>query len=349
MGRKPRMRRQGQVTILDVARLAEVSISTVSRVINQSAKVEPAKRERIEAAIGQLGFAPKAAARALAGRRTRTLGLLVSEIAEDFFVPMLRGIEGAARLAGYELLIKTTSGENGWRGGLALGEHNTDGLLLFADSADPELVSFLAARGFPLVLLYAEAPPGMDIPSVTVENEGGAAAVVEHLVAVHGRSRIVCLTGPESNHDAEARLRGYRAALESRGLDFDPELLAPGEFSAAVAAESISALIGRGVAFDSVFACDDGAALGVIAALAEAGMAVGEAVSVVGFDDLAFASHSSPPLATVRAPTEAVGAEGVRLLLSRIEGNPVSGSKVFPTTFVARSSCGCEVIERRPG
>jgi DNA-binding LacI/PurR family transcriptional regulator len=180
----------------------------------------------------------------------------------------------------------------------------------------------------------------MGIPSVTVENESGSTSVVSHLVAEHGRRRIACLSGPESNHDAAARLRGYRAALESLGLGFDPELVAPGNFSAPVAAESIRALLRRGVSFDAVFACDDGAAMGVIGALGEAGIRVGADVSVVGFDDLAFAAHSS--LATVRAPTEEVGAQGVRILVSLIEGGEGLESLVFPTVFVPRRSCGCE-------
>lgn len=340
MGRKARERKAGQVTIVDVASSAGVSISTVSRVINGSSYVEPDKRARVEAAIRELGFAPKAAARALAGRRTKSLGLLVPEISDDFFVPMLRGIEGAAGAADYELLIKTTRYGTEKRGGWALGEHNTDGLLLFADSADPEIIRALSARGFPLVLLYTEAPAGMPVPSVTVENEGGAAAVVSHLALAHGRRRIVCLTGPDGNHDADARLRGYRAALESLGLPFDPSLLVPGDFTAGRAALSMGALLAAGVGFDAVFACDDGAAMGVAGALREAGIGVGSDVSVVGFDDLAFAAHSS--LATVRAPTEEVGAAAVRMLVSLIDGEKGIESRVFPTAFVPRRSCGCE-------
>jgi len=316
----------------------------VSRVLNGSSYVDPEKKARIEAAIRELGFSPKAAARALAGRRTKAIGLLVPEISDDFFVPMLRGIEGAARLAGYELLIKTTRYGCGERGSWALGEQNTDGLLLFADSADPGMVADLSARGFPLVLLYTEAPAGSAVPSVTVENEGGAAAAIRHLALGHGRRRIVCLTGPVGNHDAEARLRGYRAALEGLGLPFDPELLVPGDFSAQRAAESIRGLVGRGAAFDAVLACDDGAAMGVLSALGEAGIAAGAEVSVVGFDDLAFAAHAS--LATLRAPTEEVGAEGVRILAALIDGASPGISRVFPTEYVPRRSCGCADPER---
>jgi LacI family transcriptional regulator len=340
MGRTAKPKRPGLVTIVDVAERAGVSISSVSRAINGSAHVDPEKKTRIDAAILELGFAPAQAARALAGRGTRTIGLLVSVLADDFFVPMLRGIERTAQAAGYELLVKTTGLGRG-EGRAFLGERNADGFLLFADSADRGTVAALEGRGLPVVLLYAEPPPGIEVPSVKVENVGGAREAVLHLVDAHARRRIACLTGPDANHDAEERLQGYRMALEARGIPLMPELLAIGDFSAPRAAASIRSLLARGVAFDAVFACDDGAAMGVVSALREAGIAVGPEVSVVGFDDQSFAASAS--LATVFAPTEEVGAEGVRLLLSRIEKPeaPPGAGRVFPTAFVPRASCGC--------
>lgn len=346
MGRRAAPRRPGQATIADVAARAGVSISTVSRVLNSSSYVDPLKAERIVATIRELGFAPRAAARALAGARTGILGLLVPEISDDFFLPMLRGIEGAARLAGFELMIRTTGLGAGRRAERDAGA--VDGLLLFADSARPDLIEDLVRRGAPLVLLYAATPAGLELPSLTVDNEGGARAAVSHLALVHGRRRIACLAGPAGNHDAQARLRGYRAALGELGLPFDPGLVASGDFSSIRAEEATRALIARGVAFDAVFACDDGAALGVLSALAEAGRRPGAEVSVVGFDDLSLAGAYS--LATVRAPTEEVGAEGARLLIGLVEGRQGArgaASRIFPTSFVPRASCGCGGTARR--
>jgi DNA-binding LacI/PurR family transcriptional regulator len=340
----------GQPTIFDVASRAGVSISTVSRVLNGSSYVEPEKRGRVLAAVEALGFSPWPAARALAGKGTRTLGLLVPEISGDFFVPLLRGIESAARESGYELLIQTTRYRTLSSVRQSLGEHNTDGLLLFADSVSRALLVRFAESGFPVVLLYAEATD-LGLPSITVENEKGAAEAVGHLVGTHGRRRIVCLVGPEGNHDAEARFRGYKRALETAAIAFDPELVAPGDFQAETAEASVRSLLARGVAFDAVFAGDDGAASGVLSALSEAGIAVGTDVSVVGFDDQPFTAHSIPPLATVRAPTEDVGATAVRTLVERIEHRRRSDrwepvSVVLPTVFVPRASCGC--IKSRP-
>jgi len=332
-----------QATIDDVAREAGVSIATVSRVLNGTARVDPAKEARVREAILALGFAPRAAARALAGRKTRVIGLVVPEISGDFFVPMLRGIEGAAGEAGYELLVQTGRPHDGDRALSCLVGQSADGLLLFTDSVDEEALRRISAARLPAVLLYAEAP-GLDIPSVTVENEAGAALAVSHLIDRHSRRRIACVRGPVGVHDAEARLAGYRSALATCGIAFDPGLVVPGDFRAEVAAASIRSLIARGVPFDAVFAGDDASAMGVLAALTEAGIAPGRDVSVIGFDDLPFAANAIPPLATVRAPTEEVGAASVRLLVQRIEGRAGAGeaeSLILPTSFVPRASCGC--------
>jgi 6-phospho-beta-glucosidase len=336
------------LTITDVAIKAGVSISTVSRVLNESAYVDPQKAERVKAAIQNLGFTPQAAARTLAGKKTHVIGLLIPEISGDFFVPLLRGIEASASDAGYELVIQTTRYRSARQWPHTLGEHNTDGLLLFADSANKQTLEKLASVGFPTVLLYFEALD-LGIPSVTLQNEKGAFEAVAHMIEIHDRKRIVYLAGPEGVHDAEARFRGYHSALEARGIPFDPGLIAPGDFSATTAARSIRAMLAAGVKFDAVFAGDDGAASGVLAALAEAGIEAGGDVSVIGFDDLAFAINTIPPLATVRAPTEALGTSAVRLLMELIAGKVQAESLVLPTTFVPRASCGCAGKPRKEG
>ncbi len=341
MRKKKERSSTSQADIREVAAVAGVSIATVSRVLNGTAFVLPDTRQRVEAAVAELRFVPQSAARALAGRRKMTLGLLVPEISGDFFVPMLRGIERASSAAGYELLIQTTAYRSAADFRRVLGERNTDGLLIFDGSVDDRMLAELDASGFPVVLLYTEAPASSGLVSVTVENERGAAEAVEHLATVHGRRRIACLVGPEGNYDAAARERGYRAALERLGIGFDAELLAPGDYSAKRAAESVRGLLERGIQFDAVFAGDDGAAVGVLAALREAGRRVPDDVAVVGFDDQSLAAESGMDLSTVRAPTEEVGTEAVRLLVKRIEGGEGVFSLVLPTAFVPRASCGC--------
>ena len=215
-------------TIADVARLAGVSIATVSRVLNGTTPVHNEKADRVRVAMEELQFVPRHATRVLAGKRTNTIGLILSEISGAFFPPMLKGIESAAYEAGYELLIHSTRKEGPSR--RPLGEHNTDGLLVFTDSLDHRELHRLRNIGFPIVLLHQTPPDLLEIPVITIENKNGAATLINHLIEIHGRRRIVFLKGPVDHEDSTWRERGYREALESHKIKFDPRLIGMGKF-----------------------------------------------------------------------------------------------------------------------
>ena len=332
---------QPKTTIKDVAAYADVSIATVSRVLNNTAFVVPETRNKVNVAIETLGFIPKPAARMLAGGKTQTLGLLVPEISGDFFVPMLRGMEQAARELGYDLLIQTTAYRPLDVNRRLLGSHNTDGLLLFTDSLNDEAIRALETTGFPAVLLYRNAPPGSLYPGVTVENRHGAYSAVTHLVETHGKRKILFLEGPAGNFDGEERKRGYREALEAHAIEFNRERVLPGAFSEECAQAAVRDAVRKRLVFDAVFAADDESAMGALAALRKEGIRVPEDVAVVGFDDTSAASRSAPSLTTVRAPTERVGTEAVRLLTRLIKGKKDGLSVELPTELIPRESCGC--------
>jgi DNA-binding LacI/PurR family transcriptional regulator len=339
--------RRTSPTIADVASLAGVSISTVSRVLNGTAVVVDETFERVQKAIDELQYVPQAAARMLASKRTNTLGLMLPEISGAFFAPMIRGIETGVRQAGYDMLIYSTHNPQASEGHphhrlrRPLGEHNTDGLLVFTNSLEQNELERLYTLGFPVVLLYLSPPAGIDFPVVTIENQKAAQALVSHLIEEHGRRRIVFLRGPEGHEDSELREAGYRRALEVHGLAFDPNLVARGEFIENGAYLAMQQLIKDGVAFDAVFSGDDDSASGVLRALREAGIRVPEAVSLAGFDDLPYAQHIAPPLTTVHSPIEQVGLEAVRVLIRLICGESVEPRLVLPTQLVIRQSCGC--------
>ena len=328
-------------TIDDVARLAGVSSATVSRVINQSAPVIPETLQKVQEAIEALHYMPSSAAQHLAGKKTSTLGFVVPEISEVFFLPLLRGIEEAASQAGYNLLIHTTRHKSGEERYKTLGKHNTDGLLVFSDSVDDRELARLDQSGFPAVLIYRDTPAGLSMPCVTIDNKNGACTIVEHLIQVHHRKRIVFLRGPQGVNDAEWREKGYRKALADNGLPIDETLIAAGDFKSAVAHDSILNLLRRGIAFDAVFSADDGSAFGALAALREAGLRVPEDVSLAGFDDVEFAAHTLPSLTTVYAPTEEVGRNAVQQLIHLIHHEPAQSISLLPTQAVIRQSCGC--------
>jgi|YNPNPStandDraft_1061719.scaffolds.fasta_scaffold07758_2 LacI family transcriptional regulator len=332
-----------RVTIADVARQAGVSIATVSRVLNGASIVSEETASRVRAAIADLHYAPRAAARGLASRRTHTIGLLLPEISGHFFPPLLRGIEAGARENGYSLLIYSTQDRTASRDlpYRPLGEHNTDGLLVFTDSLDDAELTRLHKIGFPMVLLYRSAPDSLPIPCVAFENRAGARALVDHLIEVHGHRRIAFLRGPTGNEDSLWRELGYRDSLQAHGLPCDPALVAAGGYDEEEAASAVAGWLTDGQVMDAIFAGDDEAASGAIAALQRAGRRVPDDVAVVGFDDLVISRHLNPPLTTVRAPIEQTGRVAVEQLVRLIRTGTADPLVLLPTELVIRRSCGC--------
>lgn len=331
-------------TIADVAIRAGVSIATVSRVLNGTTPVVPETAERIRAAIDELHYVPRTAARVLASRRTDTIGLLLPEIGEAFFSSLLRGIEAEARAAGFDLLIHATTHlphASTPAPRRTLAEHNTDGLVVFTQSIQADELARLHQINFPVVLLFQTAPDSLEIPAILIENRTGARRLVEHLMDVHGCRRIAFLRGPEGNEDSQGRQAGYELALKSHGIPLDPTLIGYGGFNEEEANATIQEWLARGIAFDAVFAGDDDAATGALAALHRAGRRIPQDVKVVGFDDSTVARFLSPPLTTVRAPIEAVGREAIRQLVRVIRGEPAEHLSLMPTELVVRESCGC--------
>jgi DNA-binding LacI/PurR family transcriptional regulator len=326
-------------TISDVAKHAGVSIATVSRVLNGKTPVQADKAERVRQAIAELNFVPRPAARTLASSKTNTIGLVFSEIRGAFFPHLLKGIEAQLHEAGYELLVYSTHSDRPIKR-KPIGEHNTDGLLVFTTSLEKEEIARLYKINFPMVLMHETPPEGMSIPVITVENKDGAAMLVNHLIE-HGRRRIVFLRGPEGHEDSVWRERGYREALAAHNIPFDEALVSSGEFDQETAYHAIKKLIQDGVDFDAVFAGDDDASIGVYRALKEARRLIPDDVAVVGFDDVEFARYISPPLTTVRAPIEEVGREAVCQLLALLNGEQAQSLVLKRTELVIRESCGC--------
>jgi len=196
---------------------------------------------------------------------------------------------------------------------------------------------------FPTVLIHRSAPEELNLPCVTVENKAASKKIVDHLIEVHDRKRIVFLRGSKGQEDSIWRESGYQLALEAHHIPYDPSLVTDGEFDRQVAKSSIQRLLQQGVEFDAVFSGDDESAVGVINALNEAGRRIPEDVAVVGFDDQRMAPYLTPPLTTVRAPTEEVGQEAARQLLQIIQApGSITGTTLLPTELVIRRSCGCK-------
>ena len=340
-------RRSSSVTIRDVARKAEVSVATVSRYLNRNTNVSPEVSERLKTVMMELKYVPHAAARHLATRKTRVIGLLLSNLHNDFFVPLLNGVEAVIREKGYNLIVATHHSDRS-DAPPPIGPHNTDGMLIFSDSLlDEDLVNY-ESIAFPIVLVHRTPPPSLPIPSVTVENVEITKSLIEHLIQVHGRRHILFLRGPIHQEDSNLRERGYRLALETNGIPFDDRLILNGEFERAVAHQVMNKFLDAGerVEFDAVFSGDDDAAIGVFRALHQHHLRIPEDVAVVGFDDLGFASFLDPPLTTVRAPTEEVGRIAAEQLFSQLENRLPGKTVALPTKIIIRCSCGCQYEQK---
>jgi DNA-binding LacI/PurR family transcriptional regulator len=338
-------RRSSSVTIRDVAKQAGVSVATVSRYINRTAAVSPEVAARLNDVMGMLRYVPHATARNLATQKTNAVGLLLTyNIYGDFFAPLLRGIEEVTREARLNLLIASRYPSAHGKIPPALGPHNTDGLLVYVDSLNNAELTHLYDLNFPMVLIHRTSPSRLKIPSVTVENKAAAKGIVDHLIEHHHCKKIIFLRGPENQEDSYWRELGYRASLEAHGIQYKPELILPGDFEREVAHTTILKLVQTGVEFDAVFAGNDEAAVGVLGALRETGKRVPEDIAVIGFDDQnRTIQYLTPPLTTVRAPTEEVGRVAARQLVNLIHHGQVDPLTLLPTEIVIRRSCGCQV------
>jgi LacI family transcriptional regulator len=332
-------------TINDIAREAGVSISTVSRVINKSLPVAEDTTRRVEDTIQRLDFKPNLAARNLASKHTNTIGLLLPFISGGFFSMMLAGINRCISQSGFDLLIFASPKleRHEFNRALPVGEHNTDGLLVFTSSLVDEDIIRMHRHGFPLVLMHRSAPEGLPIPAVTFENKKGTTKLIDHLIEAHHCHKIAFLSGPPFNEDSYWREQGLRASLANHGLEIDPGLMGVGEFDGQIAAAAVRNMLNNGARPDAIFTGDDESAAGVITALIEMGIRVPEDMAVVGFDDEVMAPYLQVPLTTVRAPTEAAGYEAARQLINLIHTGAADLFTILPTELVVRRSCGCNL------
>lgn len=329
-------------TSADVAALAGVSRTTVSFVLNgRDVGISPATRERVLEAARRLGYHPSAPARQLAGGRSQTIGLVLrqspEQVAGDAFVAeMIRGLTTAARSSGYGVIVETLE-PDAERYEALIRSRRADGLVISGPRAgEPELEG-LVAEGVPVVL--QGSLPGVDIPSVDVDNRAGAQRAVEHLLAL-GHRRIACITNaPISYTSARERVEGYEAALREGGIEPDPNWVVEAAFDAPSGHRAMERLLAR-MDPEAVFVASDVVALGAITALRRARRRVPEDISIIGFDDIPVAAYLDPPLTTIRLPAYELGHAVGRVLIDRIETPAVATRTLLPTELVIRGSTG---------
>lgn len=328
-------------TSADVAAMAHVSRTTVSFVLNQRAgvKIPDETRRRVLDAAATLDYYPNSVARQLAHGASRTIGLVLrqspEQVANDgLLAETLRGLASAARAADHRVLVETiVPGEGTYANLVRSGR--TDGLVVSGPRYDDEELVELARDGFPVVI--QGSLPGLDVPSVDVDNEAGARLAVEHLLAL-GHRRIACITNASIAYTAASeRVAGYREVLAAAGIAEEPGMIAEGAFDAFSGHRAVAEILARSTP-DAIFVASDVVAIGVIAGLREAGLSVPGDVSVVGFDAIPLAAYLDPPLTTISLPAHDLGQAAGIALLDRIAGRPVAGRTLLPTELIVRAS-----------
>lgn len=332
---------RGRLKMADIARMAGVSISTVSRALAGNPLIPDPLRERVVELARTHGYVVNQSARSLRLRKTETIGVIIplaheagQMISDPFFLEMVgRLADEITRRDHLVLLNRVIATEPGWLDRI-IQSHRADGLLVIGQGDQHEALNSVAAFYRPMVV-WGAPMPDQRYCLVGADNREGARLAVTHLAA-RGRRRIVFL-GKTDAPEAAHRFEGYLCGLETAGIAFDPALVVPSHYTRDDAERAVEALLDSGVAFDAIFAFSDVLAVTALTTLRRSLRAGARDVAVVGFDDIMLSQHSTPSLTTIRQDMEAGARTMVDLLFRRMGGDDTS-SVIFPVELVVRES-----------
>jgi LacI family transcriptional regulator len=312
------------VKLRDVASRAGVHPATASRALNPETRllVSEDTANRVLQAAAELGYQPNAVARSLRTRRSHTVGVLIPDLNNPLFPPIVRGLEDRLDADGYVALIGNTDGDDARERKVfeQMRARHVDGYVLATAHLRNPLLDEAVRAGVPMVLMNRIAED-YSFPSVTVDNERGVRMAISHLTSL-GHSKIACIAGPQDVSTGLARYRGFQSGMAAAGLEVPPGRVAfARSFSIEEGRRCASEILAAGDGCTAVAAGNDMLAVGCYQALDQAGLACPADVSVVGFNDMPFIDMLRPPLTTVAFPHYQVGTEAAQLLLERLNGN----------------------------
>jgi LacI family transcriptional regulator len=327
-------------TIREVAEHAQVSVSTVSHVINHTRFVDPETQERVRRAIKLLGYRPNLLARSLRRHETRTIGLLVPDNANPFFAEFARVIEDAGFAEGYSVILcnsdRSETKEETYID--VLLSKQVDGLIVASATERVDLLQRVLDVGVPLVVVDRNLSD-LPVSQVLIANEQGGYLAGQYLVEL-GHQRVGCIGGPSDGNPSWGRVLGFTRALAEAGLALAPEALVSGDFRYTSGETSMRTLLERDLGLTAVFATNDLMALGAMFTLRQAGLQIPDDISVIGFDNILQTSIMVPPLTTVEQSVNDLGQIAIRLLLDQILKRTAEPTCLtIPTRLVVRESC----------
>jgi LacI family transcriptional regulator len=329
-------------TLRDVAVAAGVHPATASRALNPATRglVNADTARRVIKVAESLGYRPNPIARGLKTSKSGTVGLVIPDLTNPLFPPIVRGIEDVLEPAGYSGLIVNTDNDPGRERAQIelLRSRQVEGLIVATALVHHPLLEQLRREGVVMVMVNRR-PDGVDVPSITPDDASGVELAVQHLADL-GHRRIAHLAGPSNTSTGVVRARSFRSTVRDLGLDADPALVATCPYwSEASGAEALRALLDSGLDFSAVVAGNDLIALGCYDVFAERGIDCPTDISVVGFNDMPFLDKLRPPLTTVAVPHQQIGTEAARLLLDGIaEPTRPARSVLLPLSLVVRGS-----------
>lgn len=328
------------VTIYDVAREANVSMATVSRVVNNNPNVKPQTRKKVFDAIERLGYRPNAVARGLASKKTTTVGVVIPDISNSIFAEVARGIEDIANMYHYNIILCNADKrkDKEIRVINTLLEKQVDGLLFMGGAVTEEHIQAFKTSSVPIVLC-ATSDANESYPSVDINHEAAAADAVRNLIR-QGHRRIGMISGTlEDPSNGYARYQGYKKAVEEAGIAFDESLIRIGNYRYESGSEVAQYFLGLSERPTAIFAANDEMAIGAIHAIQDAGLRVPDDISVISVDNVRMASMVRPQLTTVAQPMYDIGAVSMRLLTKLMNKETVQEHRVIlPHEIIERQS-----------
>lgn len=325
--------------IKDVARQADVSIATVSRVLNNTCPVNAEKRERVERAIEELGYIPNPAARSLLKRETGGFAILLPFITGEFFSEFLTGLDTTAHDENYFTLVSASHREEAHlRTAIRNLCRRVDGMLIMAPESSTSALRSVIPAGLPVIYVNTKADDQLD-DVVNFDNYDGAYKIVSHLLDL-GHRRIAIINGLPKTYDAIERLRGYQAALRNYGVELDDQLEIPGDFTQEAGYDGARVLMRMDNRPTAVFCANDNTAVGALQVFQQAGIRVPEDIALAGFDDIPVANYLTPSITTIRVPMKVMGQWAISRLIERVRSTstlePVQ--RMVPVELVVRGS-----------
>jgi LacI family transcriptional regulator len=324
-------------TIKDVAKLAGVSISTVSYALNNSGSVSEETKKKILKAAKELQYKPNATARNLKKKKTDTIGLFLSDLGGPFYSEIMRGIQEVAYNNDYDLIVCSDYCQKNSTAYKFLKEKRVDGAIIMAPSIQNKLIEEAGNPSFPVIVLDRELQ-GENIYNVLIDNVNGAYLAVKHLIE-QGCKNIGFLSGSGGSYDNSKRFEGYKRILTENNLIYKKEWHINGEFTENGGYEAVKVLINEGNLPEAIFSANDEMAIGAIKAFDEYGIKVPGDIAIVGFDDIKLSSYIQPKLTTVRHPKYELGLLAAHMMFKALKGEQVSKSVTLSTELIVRESC----------